>query len=471
MVRREDVEGKDLRRVQPTRGFVEGPLHRKRLAPISMAWSLPVLAAVAYGSLIPFSFDLSSLSPANLFGLLNIHLFSTGPEDFFTNFFVYMPVGAALILSPLLRRRPWVARWVVVVLIGLGLSSVIEALQTTIAIRVGSWTDVAINTLGTAVGAAVAGSVYSFAAAGLLRLRSLLSIKPMTGLAVVLSLGLLTYHLAPFDFVLNPVGLLAALGRAQWSPLGAYTSATDAQALTAVASDLAVGGWFAMLGYFWVLANRESGRQNGEALLAGAGRGIKLVFMIEALQLLTQSHTFELSDVAMRAVMVLLGASIAPAMTGHISPARWRRRPCLALPTSLLILFLIVQLFAYMAASFATAEWSATASLSGPVRWLPFEALWRGSMAGAAAEIISTIMRFAVLAITIGLCLRRFRIAHVWLIAGALVTALAAHLEVLRLFDTAHAPDPTMPLLALLAAVAVAQTAPFLRPRVASVST
>ena len=91
-------------------------------------------------------------------------------------------------------------------------------------------------------------------------------------------------------------------------------------------------------------------------------------------------------------------------------------------------------------------------------------------MAGAAAEVISTMMRFAVLAITIGLCLRRLRIAHVWLIAGALVTALAAHLEVLRLFDAAHAPDPTMPLLALLAVVAVAQTAPFLRPRVAPVS-
>jgi glycopeptide antibiotics resistance protein len=73
------------------------------------------------------------------------------------NVLLFVPLGALFVL---LARRPW---WVATAVAAAG-SLVIEAVQWLWLDRQGTWSDVAANTLGAAIGAAGAGLVLSLLA-------------------------------------------------------------------------------------------------------------------------------------------------------------------------------------------------------------------------------------------------------------------------------------------------------------------
>ena len=121
---------------------------------LSAAWPALLIAAVLYGSLIPFTIDVTALNLSNGFGLLGIGVHGATREDFLTNVLIYVPVGLSLMLC----RRGGSGRWraariPAAVMIGTAVSILAETLQTGISARVASWTDVALNAIGTLLGA------------------------------------------------------------------------------------------------------------------------------------------------------------------------------------------------------------------------------------------------------------------------------------------------------------------------------
>lgn len=74
--------------------------------------------------------------------------------SFLGNIVVFVPLGAAATLAQ--AKRPPPARMIGGTLVGAGLSALIELLQLGVPGRVTAWDDLALNTLGAAVGALLA---------------------------------------------------------------------------------------------------------------------------------------------------------------------------------------------------------------------------------------------------------------------------------------------------------------------------
>ncbi|MFQ5496166.1 MAG: hypothetical protein ACE5EX_12390, partial [Phycisphaerae bacterium] len=85
-------------------------------AGISILWPLGMLAAVLYGSWIPFEFNWLALNADDGFGLFQLGFRGTTVEDVVTNLLVYVPVGLTLILCGARTRIVRLARLPLVVL-------------------------------------------------------------------------------------------------------------------------------------------------------------------------------------------------------------------------------------------------------------------------------------------------------------------------------------------------------------------
>lgn len=88
------------------------------------------------------------------------------------------------------------------------------------------------------------------------------------------------------------------------------------------------------------------------------------------------------------------------------------------------------------------------------VAWLPFEALWRGSMITAAATGLYHVLAFAMLALVVANLASRLRPATAWLLGGSLTVTLAVFLEAMQLVVIGGTPDLTVPVLALVGVLA-----------------
>lgn len=431
---------------------------------LSLLWPISLIAAVLYGSLLPFDVDWTALRRAGGLGLPSLGLQGANLEDVVTNVLVYIPLGLALVLCGRRRARTRPARLCLAVVIGAAVSLLAESLQAGIVMRVPSWIDVALNALGTAIGAMLGAAFYGVVVAALGRLRRKLTEHPFATLSSILTIGLFLYCLAPFDFITDTAGLHASFVRTGRELLPSRATAVGGPSQTLTMAKLIGAVWFAVLGYLLALAARESGRSPVHALGSAIKHGFILAGLIELMQLFTASHQCELAAVAMRTFAVMSGAGCAAFLLDHIPDWRWKQRPELVLPTMALAALIVFQVFALFASSVQPPPWLLHRIDLSQVRWVPFEALWGQSMAGAASEALTALATYGALTLTIVLILRRTRVAAVPLIAGIAVTSFALSVEAFKACTVSPAPDLTGPVLAVIAAAAALRLCAALQP-------
>jgi glycopeptide antibiotics resistance protein len=446
-----------------------------------VAWPFAVIAAALYGSLIPFKFDPAAYRAADGFGLFTLTWAPTSWEDILTNLAVYFPVGMTVFLAfrgtafrgtafrytAFCCTPAW--RWAAIiptVLIGGAVSLLAETLQSGIAQRQASWIDVALNVAGTAIGGVCGAALASAGESWLSRVRTAFNRRPCSTVAAALTLGLIVYNLAPFDFVTSTAKLHQAFLRANWSLMAPRPPASDSRPLGPFSMQLAGAAWFAVLGYFTALARREDAIGARAAFVSAVGHGFLLAVMIELLQLFTSSHRFDLLAVPLRGLSVTIGAWGAVFVLDTHTRSAWRLRRRLVLPTLMLLAAVAFQTAVTLVRSIDPVHGLPRSIHVGHVAWLPFERLWRGSMLRAGYETAAGLASFAVLAIMVAILLRRTRIGNVWAATATVVGLFAVLTEVLQAVTLAHTPDSTMPLLALISVGLVARVDSALRPAV-----
>jgi len=435
-----------------------------RAGGLSLAWPIAVIALVLYGSLLPFDINWTAYQASDGFGLFQLALRGGTREDILTNLLVYIPVGLALMLYGNTRIGARWARIPFVVLVGAAVSLAAETLQTGIAARVASWTDVGLNALGTAVGAVLGAGLFRVVSAAGERLRCKLAEQPFTVLASILTIGLFSYGLIPFDFITDTSALHASFGRARWDLSHMRPISLGDPPYAQLIAQLSGAAWFAVLGYLLALAARESKRAHVEAIGSAVKHGFVIAGLIEFLQVFTMSHGFDLAIVVLRVLAVLLGAWYAVFLATLRGDSDWRRQPGLAVPTLMLIGLAVFQVLAGFLSSFDPDLLSMQAVDLANVGWVPFEALWRRPMTAAASEAASTLVTHGALAVTLAMILRRIHLAPVWIVTGVVVTLYAIGTEALQSFTVSQTPDLTGPVLALVAVIAASHLHRMVQP-------
>ncbi len=425
---------------------------------ISRLWVVGIIAAVVYGSLIPFEIDLASFSLTNGYGLLSIDWAGICHEDAITNVLVYVPIGLAVVWCAGRRRPPRSRRIPLAIAIGIAVSLLAETLQTGIAARVSSWADLAFNGLGATAGALLGVKGYRLMIPALQRARRGLANRPFAAAAAVLTFALLVYHLAPFDFVTSTAAVHESFLHARWNVTTARpTSFLDPPGKLLMA-ELSGAAWFALLAYIRAFAELQRGRRPVVALASAIKHAVVLVVLIEFMQLFTLSHTFDLAAMLLRSLGAVLGAWSAIFLVDQNTGSRWRQRPGYVLPTAVLATLVAFQAGLILGASLTPGGWAPPGLELAGSQWMPFVTLWHGSMLGAAGEVASIVLTYGVLTVTLGIILRRSRVAQAWLIAGTAVTLLAVTVEAIHGAGLSHAPDLTGPMLAAFAAAFAART-------------
>ena len=450
---------------------------RRRLA----RWwaAIACSALLLYGSFLPFDINPLALTRADGFGLSQIEFHDASLEDAVVNLLIYIPLGLSVAAgislrharrtsadaSPLEKGGLEEGRIVIAVALSTAFSVVVEAMQTASPSRMASWTDVALNTLGGGIGVFLAVFLGGRMRSIIRRLAQALADHPFNTTALVLTLALLVYNLAPFDFVTTPRDLHASFGRARIIPIRLPDpSAAVVQAKHWV-GDMQGAAWFLVLGYLLALAGREIGRHPASAFTSALKQGAGLAGLIEFMQLFTRSHSFDAFSIVLRAIGVAFGAWCAVFLVDAASHSQWRRRPGLAVPTPLLALAALFQ----AAELFVPALVVRRGSLHG-LHWsamsVPFESLSRAPASAAAMDIASKLLIYGSLVFTVAVMLRRFRIIRprrTGLVACGCVVILAALAELLRSATGAHAPDGTVVLLTTLSGFLVHQVDRFVR--------
>lgn len=179
--------------------------HTRTLVPWLL---LAVIALIGYGSLYPFNFKPDAIEGGVLEALRQLSWARAGRGDRIANVLLYLPLGFCLFLwLEVYFQR--VASVVLGTLAGAALSLIVEVAQVYVSIRVPSLTDLTLNALGTAIGAA-AGLAWE----GLSRLMHLptRTERPVRDPGAALLIGLwLGWRLAPFAPQLDLAKLKAAL--------------------------------------------------------------------------------------------------------------------------------------------------------------------------------------------------------------------------------------------------------------------
>jgi len=429
--------------------------------PLSIGWLVAVAGAILYGSLIPFTIDPNWFSTANAFGLADLSMFPSTLEDIVTNVLIYMPLGAALVIARPVRVGSVFSRVLAGAGLGLCVSLPIETLQTGMAIRVASWVDVLMNTVGAGVGALAAPWMLRLGRRLIESARLRFSMNPMMTGATALSAGLLVYSLAPFDFVCNTAGLHAGFLRADWNLWPSWT-AVLVPGLVGTAADC---GWFVLLGYCVARGRRLSGWTWGAALISAVKHCALLAVVIEITQLFTASHVVGLFDLWAHAFCGGLGAVLA---TGARVLAADRRGASLN-PWGAVPLTGLAAAGALLAADLIISSTNSFTffggqSASTQANLIPFEALWRLPMLTALGRLVAMTMAYAIITMTMAVVLRRWFGSRCWLPAAVFTTLLVCLIEASQLAVSMRVADVTEPIVALTAAVITARVFQWLRP-------
>ncbi len=441
-----------------------GTFHAPGVHRLSWGWLVGFIAAVLYGSLIPFDFDPTAIHLTTGFGLLQVGLQAINLDDLMTNLLVYIPIGVACVVCGRPRRLGRMARVPLAIVIGVAVSLVAETLQTSLASRVASWTDVLLNGMGTAIGAVAYVALYDVVVLAFRRLRSQWRNRPFTTCTLLLTIGLIIFGLAPFDFVMSSSGLQASFLRARWDLTTPRVSAIGVLPYASMIAELYGAFWFMLLGYTGALAAREAELNPARALACAIRNSVLLVVLIEFMQLFTVSHEFDLASIVIRIIGVVLGARTAVYVIDAAIGSRWRVRPGLAAPTALLVPLGILQIVVLLVSVVDEPVMLETGLNLSQVRWIPFEAFWHKPFIQATSAAMSALATYGTLAATLAILLRRARISQAGWMTGVGVVLLAITVESIQAAGITRTADLTMPILAAIAAAAVTWTHTRLRP-------
>ena len=434
----------------------------------SWGWLVVFIVAVLYGSFIPFNFDPATLRAPISLGSLRAGLLATNLDDLFTNLVIYIPIGIACVLCGRPRRADRMARVPLAIVVGVAVSLVAETLQTSLAVRVASWTDVLLNGVGTATGAIACVVLFDVLALAFGRLRSRWHDRPFATCTLFLTMGLIMFNLAPFDFVTSSGDLQASFLHARWDLTTPRIAAPGVLPYAPMITTLYGALWFALLGYVAALAAREAKLTRARALARAIRDSVLLVVLIAFTQLFTVSHLFDLASIVLRIIGVTLGARTAIYVVERAIGSRWRSRPSLAAPTLLLLPLVILQVAAlFIAAADEPIMLDSGFDLS-QVCWIPFEVFWHEPFAHAVCAVMSTLATYGTLAATLAILLHRARLSRPGLMTGAAVVLLAIAVESMQAASIARTADLTMPILAAIATAVAARTYMKLRVTAAS---
>lgn len=431
---------------------------------LSVIWPLIVAGGILYGSLLPFRFDVASLRSTPWLSLLPSTLRFTTLDDVITNLIVYIPLGLAIVLCARLPRgAALLTRVMVATACGAALSVLAETLQRALPIRVSSLADVALNTIGTGIGAIV-GAVLSIVITRTSSAwRTAWHTAPFGLFTAALTVGLLLFGLMPFDFVTDSASLHESFRRAQWSLTEIRPLSPGTPPFAPFAAQYAAAAWFALLGYLGARARRERSYTTTWAWAAAMKHGVTIVCLIEGMQLFTRSHQFDAASMVLRSLAVAFGAWVAVTADGwSVQREQSSRLP--RIPVPVLVALTIGQLIALLLPSFDPALMTMANADIGTVGWLPFEALWHRSIGPASAELFGSLVVFVALAGTTAALLTGLRMRRIW--SGTLisVTLAACSVEVMQLCTIGRHADITGPALAAFSVFLVARLPSIVAP-------
>lgn len=431
---------------------------------VSTWWLAAVIGAIAYGSFIPFSIDLSHLRFDNLFGLSVLIAARPGFEDLVTNLLLYLPIGMAFHFSHLLSGRCSSLRGAATVGLGFAVSLTMEAAQTAIHGRVGSWIDVWLNTASTGLGFVLSAMCAPRLSRLMASWRGWSIARPYRLLWISATLGLLVYSLIPFDFVTSSAALHEAFRRAMLYPGACFGRPDDGSPGLMILGYLRDSLAFGVVGYLSVLAavERFPGRRIETA--HHSIHALALIVVIELLQLLTRSRVFDVLDIVFSQVCAIGGITLASAVVrkSALSLARWEPRR--TFPTTILGVSVLAQgLAMFGPALLRASNANPPFATDGHLFALPFETLWRQPMTLASGDIAGQLAGFSMLGLGIAIILRRSQIGAAWVISAAVVVLAALSVAGINALRTVNRWDVTSPLIALWAAILVSRTYPRLR--------
>lgn len=425
---------------------------------VSWLWLGAVIAALLYGSLLPFKFDTQSISGRFDIASIGRGLKTVPFEDLLTNLLVYMPVGLALILCGKGHRLGRSARLPIAVMLGGGIGFLSELLQTGLAARVSSWLDVVLNAAGAGFGA-VLGILVMSAGPGLFRaLRARYVQEPFATTALVFSLGLFLYHLAPFDFITTTEALRASFLASKLDFVVTRPFSHQEPQFAVLIDQLTRAVWFAALGAVYALGQRERLRDPIVSFLSAVKNTFILIVLIELLKLFTASHVFELAAVILTTLAAIFGAWVAIFLVDKATRSQWRRDPRLAVPTLLLIAAVLFQVMVVFLSELGIGSWSIQSATAPHFHWLPFEELRFGSMRHSFEEVLMATVRYATFAVTLAVTLRRLGVLNVWSITGVATVLLALVSEFLHGATVSGTTYLTNPVIAVVVVALVVQT-------------
>lgn len=418
---------------------------------------------IMYGSLIPFDIDFSALSASSGLGVLAIAHVRTTFADAATNILVYLPLGLALALSGWATRLPRGLSIALAASVGAILSAIAEAIQSAISIRVAAQSDVYFNVAGTMIGALIAPTLVRLASLAMAWVRDGLARRPAAALVAGLTIGLLVFHLAPFDIMTDGGSVRSGIEQARWDLVAARPTMAGHSPWLPLATNLGAAAWFAVFGYVAVIAGLEASKERQSALFRAIQHGWVLAIAIEVSQLFMRSHVFDIAPLCLRCLGVIFGAWTAILLTGMMDRVWWHGRPRFLLPTWGLAVFACGHAGIVLLGSLdglPSVAWTIDSLMTCR---LPFESLWRLPLEHAVVNVMTTTTHFLVIAVGSIIMLRRARrTAPVWFVLSAVV-AVAITAEALSVFSATRIPDPTDPLLAVAAAVLACRVYPLVR--------
>ncbi|MEE9295011.1 MAG: VanZ family protein [Phycisphaerae bacterium] len=421
-----------------------------RDSPPVLVWCMVVVVGcVATGTLLPFSFERGPAGADQLFGLSQLGWHRSSLSDVLTNVCVYLPVGGLFAL--LFRARgmnPAARSDFARVLFACGLAVLmsvgLEWMQTMMPFRVASWVDVCMNGLGALAGATLATSAR-FADPMCRRLLRALRLQPFSTAAGVVTVGLVLYHLMPFDFVTSSASLWQSLRQSRALPL---QRAMGPETWVACAG---YAGQFAVLGFLGVLGYCRRGWSLGDSVKRTLTHVSVLALLIEVLQVLVVSHAFDVVDGMAGAAGGLVGTAVAAWLVAARIQPSWRG--VLGVVLAGQVAYLWVLSAAPFDLAWGHVDPSRTISL-------PFWGHFMRPFGVAMAELLETAVTFALLGAVVWTLLvgwpRRLRMVGVLLV----VVGVSSACEVLQMLTASRYADVTDPLVAVCVAVAVVLLAP-----------
>ena len=415
------------------------------------------LAAVVYGTLLPFEFRFVSFADARATYLAHLGQsldMSAGldREQWVANLFLFLPLGFFWALWFALDRRSPLARFAVVVcvaILALFVTATVEFLQVGIPGRAPSFVDMSGNLVGGVIGA-VAGGFWSVGRWSALvdGLVGRERVNPRKALMAYTLLYVLA-SLFPFDFPLSIGELVETFTAESWGGWVAQGYCSDtarcvvATLLKPVLA-LPVGLWIGM--------------SLGEGRLRAMVLAVACAFAIEVLQLLLASGVAEGRSAGARGLGMAVGASLVGVGSFHAmcnSLQRWGRVLALiAFPVYVVsVVGILVGTSGY--------HWEVNRALTQleSLQFLPFYYHYQVGETVAVRSMLSQAIAYAPTGLLVWLatqgrpCRGKRGGGAWWAVGGAL--ALAAVVEGLRLLAEGERPDPTTLVIAPAVAVIV----------------